>query len=122
MVKWLIFSWLQKISLTQETLDYIHQHKTGKLIATSVEVGAVLAKSDKSVVDGLASYAQKIGFAFQIIDDIFDGDNYVELLGADQAREVANTLILEAKQELEQIPLKQNNPHGIGDFVASRKH
>jgi geranylgeranyl diphosphate synthase type II len=54
------------------TLEYIHTHKTGALIRSSVRVGALYAKAGKRQFAALTRYGELVGLAFQIADDILD--------------------------------------------------
>lgn len=63
------------------TVINIHRRKTGALIRASVRIGAILAGADKPTFESLSSYGEKIGLAFQIIDDILDVEGETELLG-----------------------------------------
>ncbi|MBR2787341.1 MAG: polyprenyl synthetase family protein [Clostridia bacterium] len=56
--------------ISSQYLEYMHENKTGALIKASVRVGAILAGADENDVDKLTKYAEKIGLAFQIKDDI----------------------------------------------------
>lgn len=55
-----------------EQLSFIHTRKTGALITVSVRMGALLAGADSSRLLAITQYAEAIGLAFQIIDDILD--------------------------------------------------
>ena len=46
--------------------------KTGSLIATSARFGALLSGADKSIVETLTEFGEKIGIAFQLADDVID--------------------------------------------------
>jgi heptaprenyl diphosphate synthase len=46
--------------------------KTGSLIATSARFGALLSGADKSIVETLTKFGEKIGIAFQLADDVID--------------------------------------------------
>ena len=70
-----------KSDVTAETLSFIHTHKTGALLEASVVSGAILANAPESDIDRLSKYAQNIGLAFQIIDDILDITATDEQLG-----------------------------------------
>ncbi len=70
-----------KTDITAETLTFIHTHKTGALLETSVVSGAILAGAGPEEVQKLSQYAQNIGLAFQIIDDILDITATQEELG-----------------------------------------
>jgi geranylgeranyl diphosphate synthase, type II len=60
-------------------LQYIHAHKTGALIRTSVRGGALLGGGSPAAVEALTHYGTHIGLAFQIMDDILDvrGDEHL---------------------------------------------
>lgn len=64
-----------------ETLEYIHKHKTSKLLEGSLVCGAILAGADESVLSDLLNYGKGFGLAFQITDDILDLTSSVEELG-----------------------------------------
>ena len=67
--------------ITAETLSFIHTHKTGALLETSVVSGAIIADANSEDITRLSQYAQNIGLAFQIIDDILDITATDEQLG-----------------------------------------
>lgn len=66
---------------TAETLEFIHRHKTGALLEACVTSGALLAGASADDLQRLARYAQNIGLAFQIVDDILDITATQEELG-----------------------------------------
>jgi geranylgeranyl diphosphate synthase type II len=57
---------------SEEAVDYIHYHKTAKLIIASVRTGALLAGASARHLDQLTRYAARLGLAFQITDDLLD--------------------------------------------------
>ncbi|XPM53652.1 MAG: geranylgeranyl diphosphate synthase CrtE [Leptolyngbya sp. IPPAS B-1204] len=59
-------------NVSLDTLNFIHRHKTGALLEASVLCGAMLAGATEAELQRLARYAQNIGLAFQIIDDVLD--------------------------------------------------
>jgi geranylgeranyl diphosphate synthase type II len=63
------------------TLQYIHTHKTGALILASVRVGAKLGGAKEESLKALNRYGERIGLAFQIVDDILDVDGKAEVIG-----------------------------------------
>ena len=67
--------------ISEDYLDYIHKNKTGALLTLCVRMGAILAESSKEDLDRLTSYAEKIGLAFQIKDDILSEEGNEEILG-----------------------------------------
>lgn len=69
----------KKIDL--ETLKYIHSHKTGKLIKLPIEIACIIANLEKDKREILEEYADLIGLAFQVKDDILDVEGTFEDLG-----------------------------------------
>ena len=69
----------RKIDL--ETLKYIHSHKTGKLIKLPIEIACIIANVEKDKREVLEEYADLIGIAFQVKDDILDVEGTFEELG-----------------------------------------
>jgi len=59
-------------SCSKEMLDYIHINKTGALIIAAVRAGAHLGGADSEKLSALTDYADNLGLAFQICDDILD--------------------------------------------------
>jgi len=67
--------------MSQQEVANIHIRKTGALIRGSVRVGAMLAGADSVTLARLTTYGEKIGLAFQIIDDILDVEGNQDILG-----------------------------------------
>ncbi|MBK5442495.1 MULTISPECIES: polyprenyl synthetase family protein [unclassified Peribacillus] len=67
--------------LTLKELEYIHEHKTGKLLTASIISGAILAGANNEQHQHLRDFAYHLGLAFQIRDDILDIEGSVELIG-----------------------------------------
>ena len=101
--------------LTLEQLEYMHRNKTGALIKESVRIGALLAGVSNQELQVLTNYAENIGLAFQIKDDILSevGDSkkmgkpvgndremnkatYVTKYGLERAQEMLDDVINEA--------------------------
>ena len=97
--------------ITKEDLEYIHKNKTGALLKLCVRMGAILAGASDEDLEKLTSYAEKIGLAFQIKDDILseEGDEKVlgKPVGNDKAMEkctyVSKYGLKESKEILEKI-------------------
>jgi geranylgeranyl diphosphate synthase, type II len=68
-------------TLNLEEVTFIHIHKTGRLLRGSVRIGAILAGADSEMLGAITRYGEKIGLAFQIIDDILDIEGDEEMLG-----------------------------------------
>ena len=67
--------------ITDEYLEYIHKNKTGALLKLCVRMGAILANANEKDLEKLTKYAEKIGLAFQIEDDILSEEGNEEILG-----------------------------------------
>lgn len=67
--------------ITGEYLEYMYKYKTGALIRASVQIGAILANASNEEVEKLGEFAEKIGLAFQIKDDILSETSNIEILG-----------------------------------------
>jgi len=65
-------------------LEYIHTHKTGALIRCSLILGGLSANADEATLRALASFGEKVGLAFQVVDDILDLTATTEEMGKDQ--------------------------------------
>ena len=106
-------------TLSFEALTTLHQLKTGALIEAAVKCGALLANAHQNDLEALVRYAQCIGLAFQVTDDILnvEGDptllgkavgtdaergknTYPALVGLDQAKTIAKQIIDEALSTL----------------------
>ncbi len=124
-----------------ETLNFIHRHKTGALLEASVLCGAILAGASDSDQQRFSRYAQQIGLAFQIVDDVLDitatqeelgktaGKDlqaqkvtYPSLWGIEESRRQANQLIAEAKAELTPFGASAQPLLAIADYITARKH
>ena len=128
--------------VTLETLKYIHAHKTGALLEVSVTSGAILAGAKEEDVVRLGKYAQLIGLAFQVVDDILDCTatseelgktagkdvavgkaTYPSLVGLEESRKIADDLIKEAKALLSEYDQKKAAPLiGLADYIGNRKN
>lgn len=67
--------------ISEETLNFIHENKTGALFKLSMRTGAILAGAEEEKLKAVTDYAEKIGLAFQIMDDILDVTSTLEELG-----------------------------------------
>jgi geranylgeranyl diphosphate synthase type II len=121
-------------------VDRIHRHKTAALISASMTAGAIMAGAGEAVRSRVAAAGEKVGIAFQIIDDVLDleGDGeqlgktpgkdartgkltYPSIVGVEASRRRAADLIEEAKSELGDVVL--GRPLGkLLDRMALRSH
>jgi geranylgeranyl diphosphate synthase type II len=67
--------------LNLDEIEEIHKRKTGALLTASARLGGILAGGTKQQVKALTDYAQALGLAFQIKDDILDVVGNSEILG-----------------------------------------
>jgi farnesyl diphosphate synthase len=109
------------VPLTEAQLRQMHRLKTGALLLCSVRLGAVSAgKTSTVVMDALSRYAQALGLAFQVVDDILDvtadsatlgktagkdaaadKPTYVSLMGLAPAQQLAEQLYAESLSALD---------------------
>jgi len=72
------------------TLESMHRHKTGALIRAAVQLGALASEQvDDEQLAALGQYADSIGLAFQVQDDILDIESDTSVLGKQQGADVA---------------------------------
>ena len=72
---------LEGKSIPKEMLEYIHVNKTGALLKLCARMGAILADASEKDIERLSKYAEKIGLAFQIKDDILSEEGNPEITG-----------------------------------------
>jgi geranylgeranyl diphosphate synthase type II len=130
-----------KADVSLETLNFIHNHKTAALLEAAVTSGAVLAGASEEDLQRLLRYAQNIGLAFQIVDDILDITStqeelgktagkdltaqkatYPSIWGLEESRHQAKRLVDEAKAELATFGVKATPLIAIADFITARTH
>jgi geranylgeranyl diphosphate synthase type II len=126
--------------LTVEEITFIHNCKTGKLIRGTVRIGAILAGASEEYLEAITLYGEKIGLAFQIIDDILDieGDEamlgkpvgsdsknlkatYPGVVGLEQSRLAAGELIDEAIEIVSAVVSEPDNFVQIAHFIGGRQ-
>ena len=129
----------KKIDL--ETLKYIHSHKTGKLIKLPIEIACIISNLEKDKREILEEYADLIGLAFQVKDDILDVEGtfedlgkpvgsdvdlhkatYPSILGMEESKKILNNTVEKAK---EIIKNKFGDEKGkvlisLADFIKDR--
>ena len=87
-------------NINAKVLDEINLNKTGALIKTSLQVGAILDQEKNEIIDFFGELGEKIGLAFQIKDDMFDREkidelNYFNMIGEKEAIKRLNDLTSE---------------------------
>lgn len=127
--------------ISKEELNYIHQHKTGALLKASVRLGAILAGAEQEELAALTTYAEKLGFSFQIVDDVLDieGDQeklgknvgsdqnqdkttFPALYGLEESKKMAADLCREAKEALAIFGEESELLKELADYVVEREY
>ena len=129
--------------MTLEQLENMHRRKTGALIRKSVLMGATAAvyPLDEQTTQSLTAYANAIGLAFQVQDDILDIEadtetlgktqgadealnkpTYPALLGLDGARQKAADLCQQAHTALESIHGDTTLLKQLADYIINRRY
>ncbi len=105
--------------LTQNELELMHRLKTGALLRTAVQIGAIAVNCNENEKKALDVFASTLGLAFQVVDDVLDASSdsqtlgktagkdaaankptFVSLMGLNGAREFARQLHQEALDSL----------------------
>jgi geranylgeranyl diphosphate synthase type II len=126
--------------LTVDELKSMHALKTGALIEASLVCGALLADARKHQLEILKTYAQNIGLAFQVTDDILNVEGnpkemgkavgtdqlrekstYPAILGLETSRQFAKNLVEKALQALEIFDKKAEPLRGLATYIIDRK-
>lgn len=109
--------YFENTKLELDQLEFLHIHKTAKLIAGSLKMGAIIANLDTDTQNKLYQFGIDIGLLFQIQDDIIDEtqseeeagkttsndgakNSFVNLLGLDGAIKSANKLATKCENDL----------------------
>ncbi|HEV2609718.1 MAG TPA: farnesyl diphosphate synthase [Noviherbaspirillum sp.] len=129
------------LSLTQPELERMHRMKTGALLRASVLLGAVCGKAlSDAERASLEAYADAVGLAFQVVDDVLDAtadsatlgktagkdaaDNkptYVSILGLEESRNLAEKLRNDAHRALMPFEQEARRLRDLADFIVQRK-
>src|SRR6202158_4643957 len=76
-------------NVKRDQLQFIHQNKTAAILRSSVRLGAMSANADARKLSAITRFGQRLGLAFQIIDDILDVTQTSEILGKSAGKDVA---------------------------------
>ena len=127
--------------LDLDAVIHLQRGKTGALFRFSCVAGAILAKRFGAERDALISYADHIGLAFQIADDLLDLEGteadlgkavgkdaaagkatFVDLLGLEEARRRAGQLVDDAVAVLEPFGEKADLLRDVARYIVARKN
>ncbi len=75
---------------SNEMLEYIHLNKTGALIVASIRAGLYIGGADPEMMDKMTDYAENLGLAYQIADDILDVIGDEEEMGKKSGADAQN--------------------------------
>ena len=125
----------------EDTLRFIHRKKTGALFAASVRTGALLAGANQEQLEDLTKYADYLGLAFQITDDILDIEGeasilgkptgsdlrnrkatYPHLLGLDRSRSLVQECIEKALQSIASFDRKADPLRELVSYIGGRSN
>ena len=101
---------------SKELVDYVHHHKTADLIICATVMGAIAGGASADVIETLCAFAFRLGVAFQVIDDILDGEDpakatelsILRIMSESEARALAAKLSDEALELLAMLPKVSN--------------
>ena len=126
-----------------EVIEQTNRLKTGALIIAAAQLGCIAAGADSKMTELAKKYAEQIGLAFQITDDILDctssaevlgkpigsdAENhkttYVSVYGLEKAMSIAAEEIQKAKDALNQMGMQERSPflYDMADYILSRKN
>jgi farnesyl diphosphate synthase len=130
----------EKRKLSLDEIKRLQSMKTGALFAFSCEAGAILGKAPEAARRALLAYADDLGLAFQIADDLLDAEGnadevgkkvgkdaalgkatFVSLLGIENARKEAKILVERATNSLDIFGEKAEPLAALARFVVSRR-
>ncbi|MBN1232638.1 MAG: polyprenyl synthetase family protein [Candidatus Coatesbacteria bacterium] len=128
-----------KIINDLDVIKSIHLNKTAKFLSAASVIGGLIGDANEEQLEALRKYGEKIGLAFQIIDDILDliGDEktigkpiksdinknkatYPSIAGLDESRKLASIEIQQAKQALTLLPGDTGDLVSLADFILER--
>jgi len=121
------------------TLDYIHSAKTGAPIRAAVRSGAICAQAGEDDLARVTTYGEKVGLAFQIVDDLLDvlgsqaelgktvgkdgqqhKATYPALHGIEPSKQIASRLVEEACEAVEPYGVRAQILQGIAHYLIVR--
>lgn len=131
----------EKADFDLGTISRMQRMKTGKLISFACEAGAVLGKAGEPQRKALVNYANDLGLAFQVTDDILDVEQaaattgkdsgkdaqsgkstFVSTMGVEQAKARAEMLVAQAKRHLHVFDGgRADTLKEVADYVLKRR-
>ncbi len=109
-------------NIAAKAADDIDRLKTARLFASSAKIGAIVAGSRPAGARAVARYGEYLGMAFQVSDDLIDGERYKEPFEVEAARRKLKALIENSKNTLAPFGKKAERLKNIADHVLTRTH
>ncbi len=125
--------------ISSDYLEYMHKNKTGAFLRACVRIGAILGEATDDELEKLTVYAEKIGLAFQIKDDILseEGDEkvtgkpvgndrkrkkctYISKYGLEKSKEILENIIKEAIEAIEIFGEKGEFLKALAIYIKDR--
>ena len=101
-------------------LETVHRLKTGRLFVAAVRIGLEIAGIESAGREPWLAFGDEVGLLFQVVDDLLDGDGYVERLGVDGAESFARESAARANAQLERIAADTSVLGELVDVLAVR--
>ncbi len=102
--------------------------KTSCLFSSSIVAGAILAGLESESVDILEEYANLVGLAFQLKDDIMDKefftnveDDLQDLSGEEVTYKIANDFVESAKEKIQSLDIESDFYDKLADYMVNRE-
>ncbi len=128
-------------SIDKDVLEYIHSHKTGALFKACVRAGAIMGRGSAEQLAALTRYAENLGLAFQITDDVLDveGDSgklgktvgsderlkkatYPSLYGLEESKKLAADAVDRALKALDMFDREADLLRCIARYLLEREN
>lgn len=126
-------------NINADTLNKMHEQKTGALICASLNIGSIISNVSYKDSQLINSFGKLIGRAFQVADDILDATStteklgkpagsdkanqkstYISFYGLDESKELAKNLVMEAKTLI--LPYSNNEKLlELADYIINRE-
>lgn len=103
-------------------LESIHTRKTAKLMQVSCLTGAIVSSAGPVKERAVSRFGEDLGLAFQLIDDIMDGNGYASLTSKQEARRRAEELTERAQSNLAVFEKRAARLKELADFLLTRDH
>lgn len=125
----------EKKQMSLNEITHLQRLKTGELFTISCDAGAILGNAPNNLRNHVRGYANDIGLAFQITDDLLDADTkqdnrddkssikatFVNSLGVDKAKEQAKILANQANSYIKSFGKEADLLRDLAEYIVKRK-